>query len=270
MGCRWLHCQQCPSRASSRRQLLGMNSLAELNPTALCLWAQICWACVGLGWPGRWFVPRKCPGAGGAVPSPEAVRCRHVIARCCAPCSGAFCVMPSLSLPLRPAPSSIPAFSAALSAGRGPSSPAPWASVSSHRDSVPGTQRSCCLLRNCSPKSGQYCDPCVTIAFGCSCVCIAKLCLSPWRPSVPYITVPHWVTSSQPGAEAATWLGNTRGSISRDGPAQSSFLHTVEGDKVPVVHVKSTLGKAIWVFPASGKGRPVCGTVFGQGPGSIW
>ena len=66
----------------------------------------------------------------------------------------------------------------------------------------------------------------------------------------------------------ATWLVNTRGSISRDGPASS--LHTVKGDKVPVIHVKNMLGKAVWVLPASGKGKPLRGTVFAQGPGCTW
>ena len=40
----------------------------------------------------------------------------------------------------------------------------------------------------------------------------------------------------------ATWLVNTEGSSNNDGPAQSSSLHTVEGDKVPVVPVKNMLG----------------------------
>ena len=66
----------------------------------------------------------------------------------------------------------------------------------------------------------------------------------------------------------ATWLVNTRGSINRDGPASS--LHTVKGDKVPVVHIKNMFGKAVWVLPASGKGKPLHGTVFAQGPGSTW
>lgn len=44
-------------------------------------------------------------------------------------------------------------------------------------------------------------------------------------------------------------------SINGDGPAQSSSLPTIEGDEDPVVHVKSTLGKAVWVLPASGKAR---------------
>ncbi|RMC20246.1 hypothetical protein DUI87_01092 [Hirundo rustica rustica] len=38
----------------------------------------------------------------------------------------------------------------------------------------------------------------------------------------------------------ATWLVNTRGSSSRAGPAQSEPLHTVDGEKVPVVHVRVT------------------------------
>ena len=51
----------------------------------------------------------------------------------------------------------------------------------------------------------------------------------------------------------------------------SAPLHTVEGDEVPVVvQVKSMLGKVVWVLPASGKGKPLCGTVFAQGPGSTW
>ncbi len=66
----------------------------------------------------------------------------------------------------------------------------------------------------------------------------------------------------------ATWLVNTRGSINRDGPASS--LHTVKGDKVSVVHVKNMLGKVVWVFPASGKGKPLRGTVFAQGAGCTW
>ena len=44
----------------------------------------------------------------------------------------------------------------------------------------------------------------------------------------------------------------------------------MKGDEVPVVHVKNVLGKAVWVFPASGKGKPLCGTVFAQGPGFTW
>ena len=79
-------------------------------------------------------------------------------------------------------------------------------------------------------------------------------------------TFKHW----EKHLAEATWLVNTRGSISRDGPTQSSSLHIVEGDKVPVVHVKNMLGKAVWVFPASGKGKPLRGTVFAQGPGSTW
>ena len=51
-----------------------------------------------------------------------------------------------------------------------------------------------------------------------------------------------------------------------DGPASS--LHTVKGDKVPVVHAKNTFGKVVWVFPASEKGKPLHGAVFAQRPGS--
>ncbi|RMC16227.1 hypothetical protein DUI87_08442 [Hirundo rustica rustica] len=68
----------------------------------------------------------------------------------------------------------------------------------------------------------------------------------------------------------ATWMVNTRGSINRAGPAQSEPLHTVDGDKVPVVHMKGILGKTVWINPTSGKGRPISGLVFAQGPGSTW
>ena len=57
----------------------------------------------------------------------------------------------------------------------------------------------------------------------------------------------------------ATWLFNTRVSVNRAGPAQSEPLCTVEGDKVPVVHVKNMLGKTVWVIPASNKGKPIRG-----------
>ncbi|RMB88019.1 hypothetical protein DUI87_33965 [Hirundo rustica rustica] len=66
----------------------------------------------------------------------------------------------------------------------------------------------------------------------------------------------------------ATWMVNTRGSINRAGPAQSEPLHTVDGDKVPVVHMKGILGKTVWINPTSSKGRPIRGIVFVQGPGS--
>ncbi|KAM6340308.1 uncharacterized protein FN964_011708 [Alca torda] len=68
----------------------------------------------------------------------------------------------------------------------------------------------------------------------------------------------------------ATWLVNTRGSINRAGPAQSDLLHNIEGDKVPVVHERNMLGKAVWVSPTAGKGKPIRGTVFAQGPGCTW
>jgi len=79
-------------------------------------------------------------------------------------------------------------------------------------------------------------------------------------------TFKHW----EKHLAEATWLVNTRGSINRGGPTQSSSLHTVEGDKVPVIHVKNMLGKAVWVIPASEKDKPLRGTVFAQGPGSTW
>ena len=68
----------------------------------------------------------------------------------------------------------------------------------------------------------------------------------------------------------ATWLVNTRGSANRAGPAQSNLLRTVEGDKVPVVHVRNLLGKTVWATPASGKGKPIRGIAFAQGPGCTW
>ena len=77
-------------------------------------------------------------------------------------------------------------------------------------------------------------------------------------------TFKHW----QEQLAEAIWLVITRESINRDGPAKS--LHTVKGDKVPVIHVKNMLGKAVWVLPFSGKDKPLRGTVFAQGPGSTW
>ena len=77
-------------------------------------------------------------------------------------------------------------------------------------------------------------------------------------------TFKHW----EKHLAEATWLVNTQGSINRDGPASS--LHTVKGDKVLVIRVKNMLKKAVWVLPASGKGKPLRGTVFAQGPGCTW
>ena len=57
----------------------------------------------------------------------------------------------------------------------------------------------------------------------------------------------------------APWLVNTRGPANRGGPAQSELLHTVQGDKFPVAHIKNTLGKTVWVTPASGKAGPSMG-----------
>ena len=79
-------------------------------------------------------------------------------------------------------------------------------------------------------------------------------------------TFKHWDTH----LAKATWLVNTRGSVNRAGPAQSKLLRTVEGDKVSVVHIKNMLGKTVWVTPASGKGKPIRGIAFAQGPGCTW
>ncbi|GAB0207223.1 sorting nexin-2 [Grus japonensis] len=79
-------------------------------------------------------------------------------------------------------------------------------------------------------------------------------------------TLKHWDTH----LAKATWLVNTRGSANRAGPAQSKLPHTVKGDKVPIVHMKNMLGKTVWVIPASGKGKPICGIAFAQGPGCTW
>ncbi|GAB0203588.1 hypothetical protein GRJ2_002824400 [Grus japonensis] len=54
-------------------------------------------------------------------------------------------------------------------------------------------------------------------------------------------TLKHWDTH----LAKATWLVNTRGSANRAGPAQSKFPRPVEGDKVPVVHMKNMLGQII-------------------------
>jgi len=61
-------------------------------------------------------------------------------------------------------------------------------------------------------------------------------------------------------------LVNTRVSTNRAGPAQSKPQHPVEGHKVPVVHMRNMLGKTVWVSPASGKSKLVCGIAFAQGP----
>jgi len=60
----------------------------------------------------------------------------------------------------------------------------------------------------------------------------------------------------------ATWLVNTRGSTNRAGPAQSKHPCPVEGDKVPVVHMRNMLGKTLWLSPASGKAKLIRGIAF--------
>ena len=77
-------------------------------------------------------------------------------------------------------------------------------------------------------------------------------------------TFKHW----EKHLAEVTWLVNTQGSFNCDVPDIS--LHTVKRDKVPVVHVKNMLGKTVWVLPASGKGKPLHGTVFAQEPGCTW
>ena len=51
----------------------------------------------------------------------------------------------------------------------------------------------------------------------------------------------HWDTH----LAMATWLVNTRGSTNWAGSAQLKYLHTVEGDKVPVVHMKNMIGNSL-------------------------
>jgi len=63
---------------------------------------------------------------------------------------------------------------------------------------------------------------------------------------------------------------NTRGSTNRADPAQSKPQRPVEGDKVPVVHMRNMLGETVWVSPASVKCKPVCGIAFAQGPECTW
>lgn len=67
----------------------------------------------------------------------------------------------------------------------------------------------------------------------------------------------------------ATWLVNTRESGNRPGPAQTKSLHTVGGDKVPA-HTGKWLGKSVWISPSTGKGKPIRGIIFAQGPGCAW
>ena len=71
-------------------------------------------------------------------------------------------------------------------------------------------------------------------------------------------TLKHWDTH----LAKAPWLVNTRVSTNRAGPAQA------EGYTVSIV--ENILGKTAWVSPASGKGNPICGIAFAQGPGCTW
>ena len=76
-------------------------------------------------------------------------------------------------------------------------------------------------------------------------------------------TFKHWYMH----LAKCTWLVNTRGSANQSGPAQSNLLRTVDGDKVSAVRIKNMLGQTVWVIPASGKGKPMRGISFAQGPG---
>jgi len=79
-------------------------------------------------------------------------------------------------------------------------------------------------------------------------------------------TFKHWDTH----LAKATWLVNTQGSANWAGPAHSNLLYITEGDKVLLVLIKNILGETVWVIPASGKGKPSCGTAFAQRPGCMW
>lgn len=59
----------------------------------------------------------------------------------------------------------------------------------------------------------------------------------------------------------ATWLVNTKAS----GPAHFKLSSAAEGDRPPVVPMKSVLGKKVWGSPESGKGKPIHGIAFAQG-----
>jgi len=76
----------------------------------------------------------------------------------------------------------------------------------------------------------------------------------------------HWDTH----LAKASWLVNTRRPTNQASHAHTKLPHPVEGDKVPVVHLKNMLGKTVWVSLALGKGKPVCRTAFIQGPGCTW
>jgi len=68
----------------------------------------------------------------------------------------------------------------------------------------------------------------------------------------------------------ASSLVNTRRSTNWAGPAQSKPQLPVEGDKVPIVHMKNMLENTTWISPASVKGKPVHGTAFAEGSGCTW
>lgn len=53
------------------------------------------------------------------------------------------------------------------------------------------------------------------------------------------------------------------------GLAQSKFLHTMEGHKIPVVHIKNMLWETACIIPALGKGKLICGEVQGVPQGDL-
>lgn len=63
----------------------------------------------------------------------------------------------------------------------------------------------------------------------------------------------------------AIWLVHTRGSSNRAPPVQLKLPHTVEGDKVPVVHMRNMLGKTVCLSPTSSK----CGIVLLKNLGAL-
>lgn len=68
----------------------------------------------------------------------------------------------------------------------------------------------------------------------------------------------------------ATGFVITRGSANGAGPARSELPPAAGGDNVPTVHTETPLGKTVWVSPATGKGEPIRGIAFAQGPGGTW
>lgn len=66
----------------------------------------------------------------------------------------------------------------------------------------------------------------------------------------------------------ATWLITTRGSANQAGLAQSKLLCIVEGDKVPVLHIKN-IPEETGLFLPQAKAN-IHGIAFAQGPKYTW